>query len=67
MEGFYFDTQESELELVGCTRPTKAHWKDKKFRCIVDYVQPSSVVASYNHHFMFYSQNKSNVMQFILG
>ncbi len=46
MEGFYFDTQESELELVGCTRPTKAHWKEIFFRCIVDYVQPSSVVAS---------------------
>jgi hypothetical protein len=24
MEGLYFDTQESVLELVGCTRPTKA-------------------------------------------
>jgi hypothetical protein len=30
MEGFYFDTQESELELVGYTRPTKAPWKDKR-------------------------------------
>jgi hypothetical protein len=24
MEGLYFDTQENELELVGCMRPTKA-------------------------------------------
>jgi len=29
MEGLYFNTQESELELVGCTRPTKALEKIK--------------------------------------
>jgi hypothetical protein len=29
MEGLYFDTQESELELVGCTRPKKALEKIK--------------------------------------
>jgi hypothetical protein len=47
MEGLYFDTQESELELVGCTRPTKTLWKDKNPRCIVDSMHLSSMAASY--------------------
>jgi hypothetical protein len=55
MEGFYFDTQESEFELVGYIRPTKTPWKDKNPRCIVDFVHLSSIVASYNHHFILYS------------
>jgi len=61
MEGFYFDTQETELELVGCTRPTKAPQKNKNLRCIVDFMHLSSIVASYNHHFMFYNGDRSNV------
>jgi len=65
MEGLYFDTQESELELVGYMRPTKAPQKDKNLRCIVDYVHLSSMAASYNHHFMLYNRNKNNVTQLI--
>ncbi len=61
MEGLYFDTQESELELVGCMRPTKTPSKDKNPRCIVDYVHLNSMVASYNRHFMLYSRDKTNV------
>jgi len=61
MEGFYFDTQESEFELVGYMRPTKAPWKDKNPRCIVDFVHLNSIATSYNHHFMLYGQDKSNV------
>jgi hypothetical protein len=61
MEGFYFDTQESELELVGYTRPTKAPWKDKNPRCIVDSVHLSFMATLNNHHFMLYSQDKNNV------
>ncbi len=61
MEGFYFDTQESEFELVGYTKPTKAPWKDKNPRCIVDFMHLSSMTTSYNLHFMFYNQDKSSV------
>ncbi len=65
MEGFYFDTQESELELVGYTRPTKAPWKDKNVRCIVNYVHLSSMAASYNHHFIFFNRVMNNATQLI--
>jgi hypothetical protein len=61
MEGLYFDTKKSELELVGCTRPTKALQIDNNPRCIMDSVNLSSMAISYNHYFMFYSRNKSNV------
>jgi hypothetical protein len=61
MEGLYFDTKKSELELVGCTRPTKTPQIDKNPRCIMDFVNLSSMAASYNHYFMLYSRNKSNV------
>jgi hypothetical protein len=67
MEGLYFDTQESEFELVGCTRPRKTLWKDKNLRCIVDSMHVSSMLASYHHHFMFYSRDRSNVTQLILN
>jgi hypothetical protein len=46
MEGFYFDTQESELELVGCTRPTKTLQKNKNLKCIVDCMQLSFIAIS---------------------
>jgi hypothetical protein len=65
MEGLYFDTQENELELLGCMRPTKAHQKDKKLKCIVDFVHLKFMATSYNHHFMFYSWDMSNVTQLI--
>jgi hypothetical protein len=54
MEGFYIDTQESTFELVGYTRPTKAPWKDKNLRCIVDFVHLSFMAASYDNNFMLY-------------
>jgi hypothetical protein len=65
MEGFYFNTQESELELVSYIRPTKALWKDKTLRCIVDSMHLSFMVGSYNHHFMLYSGDRNNVKQLI--
>jgi hypothetical protein len=65
MEGFYLDTIESEFELVGYMRPTKAPWKDKNLKYIVDSVHLSFMAASYNHHYMLYSWNKSNVTQFV--
>jgi len=55
MEGLYFDIQENELEMVGYERPTKAFWKDKNLRCIVDPMHLSSMATSYIHHSMFYS------------
>jgi hypothetical protein len=61
MVGFYFNTQENELELVGYMRPTKALQKDKNPRCIVDYMHLSSMAASYNHHFMLYNGDRNNV------
>jgi hypothetical protein len=61
MEGFYFNTQESELELVGYMRPTKVPQKDKNPRCIVDSMHLSFMATSYYHHFMFYSGDKNNV------
>ncbi len=67
MEDLYFDTQESELELVGCMGLIKAPWKDKNPRCIVDYVHWNFMATSYNHHFMLYSWDKNNVMQLILN
>jgi hypothetical protein len=45
MEGFYFDTQESELELVGCTRPTEAPQKNKNLKCIVDSMHLNSIMG----------------------
>ncbi len=33
----------------------------------MDSVHLSFMVASYNHHFMFYNQDKSNVTQLIPG
>jgi hypothetical protein len=65
MEGLYFDTQESELELVGYMMPTKAPRKNKNLRCIVDFVHLSSMATSYNHHFMLYSRDMNNVTQLI--
>jgi hypothetical protein len=61
MEGFYFDTQESELELVGWTKPTKTHQKNKNLSCIMDSMHLSFIAASYNHHFMFYNVDRNNV------
>ncbi len=55
MEGFYLDTKESEFELIGYTRPTKAPRKNKNLKYIVDSMHSSSMVASYNHHYMFCS------------
>jgi hypothetical protein len=65
MGGLYFDTQESELELVGYMRPTKAPRKNKNLRCIMDFVHLSSMATSYNHHFMLYNQDKNNATQLI--
>jgi hypothetical protein len=48
-------------------RPTKAPQKNKNLKCIVDFMHLSSIAASYNHHFMFYSGDRSNVTQFILS
>jgi hypothetical protein len=45
MEGFYFDTQESGLELVGCMKPTKTPHKNKNFRWTVDSMHLSSMVG----------------------
>jgi hypothetical protein len=65
MEGLYFDIEENELELVGCTRPTKAPRKGKKPRCIMDFVHLSFMAASYNYHSMFYSRDGNNVTKLI--
>jgi len=66
MEGLYFDTKENELEMVGYERPTKALWKDKNLRCIVDPMHLSSMATLYIHHSMFYSRDRKNVTQLIL-
>jgi hypothetical protein len=67
MGGFYFETQENELELVGYKKPTKTPWKDKNPRCIVDFMHLSSMATSYNHHFMLYNWDRNNVTQLILS
>jgi hypothetical protein len=58
-------TQESDCEIMVNKRPTKALWKEKSLRCILDYIHLNSLASSYNHHSMFYSQGRKNVSQSI--
>jgi hypothetical protein len=58
LEGINLDqlmTQESDCEIMVNKRPTKAFWKEKSMRCIVDSIHLSSLASSYNHHFKLYS------------
>jgi hypothetical protein len=44
---------------------SKAPWREKGNRAIVESTQLSSACVAYNHHFAIYSKNKSENTQFI--
>jgi hypothetical protein len=70
MEGIDLDqlmTQESNCQILVNKKPTKALWKKKALRCIVDFVHLNSLAISYNHHFMLYSWHRKNVTQLVLS